>query len=365
MIGGALDLQGLAKSYGDFTALAGVSLSVAAGEFVTLLGPSGSGKTTTLSIVAGFTQADAGHVRLDGQDFTEVPAHRRDIGVVFQNYALFPHLSVERNVAFPLEMRKRPKAEIARAVGEALEKVHLAGLGHRRPRELSGGQQQRVALARALVFRPRLLLMDEPLGALDKNLRAAMQSEIVRISREIGITVLYVTHDQDEALAMSDRIAVFNRGRIEQVGTPREIYGAPRTRFVAGFMGEALLLPGRIDGGAGRPALAAAGVTVPLCDRAVAEAGLAHGADAVLVVRPERIALADGAGAGFAVPATVTERVFLGQSLRLTCRLPDGTEAPVRLPPGTDEARVAPGARLDLTWAPEAAAVVPAAEASA
>src|SRR5581483_8600606 len=277
--GGALRLEGLTKLYGEHAALADVSLDVRGGEFITLLGPSGSGKTTTLRCVAGFVRPDAGRVYLD----------ERDIGMVFQNYALFPHMTAAANVAFPLEVRKLARAEIARRVQEALELVHLGGLGGRYPRQLSGGQQQRVALARAIVFRPPLLLMDEPLGALDKNLREAMQLEISRISRELGVTVLYVTHDQEEALAMSDRIAVYHQGRIEQLGSGEDLYERPATLFVAEFMGESTVFRGRVERDGADAWLASAAARLPIDPAACAALGLGTGERAALVVRPERL----------------------------------------------------------------------------
>ena len=220
MTAGSLELRDLCKSYGDVHAVDHVSLTVAAGEFVTLLGPSGSGKTTTLGMIAGLAKPSSGGILLDGKRLDPLPPYKRDLGVVFQNYALFPHMTVARNVAFPLEMRRLPKSEIAGRVARVLEQVGLDRHGDRYPKQLSGGQQQRVALARAMVFEPRILLMDEPLGALDRKLREQMQVEIMRLHRETGVSVVYVTHDQDEALMMSDRIAVFNHGRIEQIGPP-------------------------------------------------------------------------------------------------------------------------------------------------
>ena len=227
-------------------AVDGVTLDIAAGEFFALLGPSGCGKTTSLRMIAGFEIPDAGRVHVGGEDITDVPVHRRDMGMVFQSYALFPHRTVAENVAFGLRMRDVPKAEIDRRVGAALAQVALIGLEARKPGQLSGGQQQRVALARALVVEPRVLLCDEPLGALDRKLRQQMQFELKDLQKRLGVTLVFVTHDQEEALAMSDRIAVMNKGRVEQVGTPTEIYEHPRTRFVADFIGEINLLD---DGG--------------------------------------------------------------------------------------------------------------------
>ena len=238
----AITLTDLHKSYGDVHAVAGVDLEIAQGEFFTMLGPSGSGKTTMLRLIAGFERPDAGPVELRGADVTDRPPYDRDVNTVFQDYALFPHMTVAENVEYGLRVKGRRKAERRRSAGEVLEMVRLAGLGERKPRQLSGGQRQRVALARAIVNEPKVLLLDEPLGALDLKLRQEMQIELKRIQREVGITFVYVTHDQEEALTMSDRIAVFNEGRIEQIGTPVEIYDTPSTEFVAGFVGVSNLI---------------------------------------------------------------------------------------------------------------------------
>ncbi|HSF92987.1 MAG TPA: ABC transporter ATP-binding protein, partial [Paracoccaceae bacterium] len=245
--GARVELDGLSKYYGDFVAAEAVSLDIQAGEFMTFLGPSGSGKSTTLMMIAGFTIPSAGDVRLDGASIISQPVHTRNVGMVFQNYALFPHLSVERNVAFPLEMRKVPRNEIAERVKRALELVRLDGFAERRPKQLSGGQQQRVALARAMVFEPPVLLLDEPLGALDAKLREEMKFELKQLHHKVGATILFVTHDQEEALTLSDRIAVFNGGRLAQVGSPDALYNAPENRFVADFIGETNLLEGKVD----------------------------------------------------------------------------------------------------------------------
>ena len=232
-----LRVEGVTKRFGEVLALDGVTLAVAEGELLTILGPSGSGKTTLLKVVAGFETPDAGTVRVDGAEITALPPARRDIGMVFQNYALFPHLTVKGNVAFPLEMRNIARAEIERRVGDALALVELAGYESRLPRQLSGGQQQRVALARAIVFNPRLLLLDEPFGALDRKLRETMQLEVRRLQRRLGLTTIFITHDQEEALVLSDRIAVMNKGTIQQVATTTEIYERPANDFVADFVG--------------------------------------------------------------------------------------------------------------------------------
>ena len=244
---GRLQVDAASKRFGQVAALTEVSLGVAAGEFVTILGPSGSGKTTLLKVIAGFETADQGRILIDDADITELDPAERNIGMVFQNYALFPHMSVARNVAYPLAMRGMPKAEIATRVGQALDMVELGGLAERLPKQLSGGQQQRVALARATVFQPRLLLLDEPFGALDRKLREQMQIEVRRLQRRLGLTTLFITHDQEEALVMSDRIAVMDKGRVLQVGPPNEIYEAPANPFVADFVGESNIFAGVVE----------------------------------------------------------------------------------------------------------------------
>src|SRR5262245_1968154 len=238
---------GVEKSYdGTTPVVAGLDLAIRKGEFLTLLGPSGSGKTTTLMMLAGFEQPTAGDIRFNGQSLTTLPPHKRGLGFVFQNYALFPHMTVAENLAFPLEVRKMGRGEIRDRVAKALAMVELSGFEKRKPQQLSGGQQQRVAVARALVFDPELVLMDEPLGALDKHLREQMQYELKRLHRELGVTIVYVTHDQGEALTLSDRIAVFHDGVIQQLDSPKVIYDAPANAFVAGFIGENNALPGKI-----------------------------------------------------------------------------------------------------------------------
>ena len=240
--GTAIHVSGLRKRYGDVAALAGVDLVVRAGEFFTLLGPSGSGKTTLLRLIAGFERPDAGRIELGGQDVTQVPPYARNVNTVFQDYALFPHMTVAQNIEYGLRVRRVPKAERREKVGQALEMVRLPGLGSRKPAQLSGGQRQRVALARAIVNEPEVLLLDEPLGALDLKLRQEMQLELQRVQRQVGITFVYVTHDQEEALTMSDRIAVLSGGRIDQIGAPAEVYERPQTAFVAGFIGVSNLI---------------------------------------------------------------------------------------------------------------------------
>jgi spermidine/putrescine ABC transporter ATP-binding subunit len=351
---GSLELRDISKHYDALRAVDRVSLTVAGGEFVTLLGPSGSGKTTTLQIIAGFVPTTSGQVLLDGEPLT-APPHRRDIGMVFQNYALFPHMTAARNVDYPLMVRRVDRTERRRRVGEALEMVGLADRGDRYPRQLSGGQQQRIALARALVFRPRIVLLDEPLGALDRKLREHLQLEIKRIQHLTGITMIYVTHDQEEALVMSDRIAVFDRGTIAQVGTPEEVYERPRSPFVAQFVGESNLFHGRVDRRDGRPRLLCGGLS------------LAVGADtadgpAALVVRPERLRVGGAdtpppAGAN-AVPAVVEEVIYLGDELRYVLRGVDDRRLIVRRPAG-DGQRWRTGAAVLAWWAAQDAVLVP------
>ena len=301
----AVSLQGVRKVYGDVTAVDGIDLAVRHGEFFSMLGPSGSGKTTTLRMIAGFDLPSEGRVLLDGRDVSKLPPYQRDVNTVFQDYALFPHMSVADNVAYGLMVRRVPRDERRRRVAEALEMVRLPDLGKRKPSQLSGGQRQRIALARALVNRPRVLLLDEPLGALDLKLREEMQIELKAIQKDVGITFIFVTHDQDEALTMSDRIAVFNDGRIEQVGSPAEVYESPETAFVAGFVGTSNLLSG---------------------DAARDIAGI----DGTFTVRPEKIHLAapdEQPGADDCSAAgVVREVVYLGVNTRYIVQLESGAE---------------------------------------
>ena len=358
---GALSLTAVSKRYGDVVAVEGVSIDVAGGEFLTLLGPSGSGKTTTLQIVAGFVRPDRGTVVLDGRDLTGVPPHRRNIGMVFQNYALFPHMTVADNVAFPLESRRMPRAEVRRRVGEALETVRLGGLAARMPRQLSGGQQQRVALARAVVFRPPLLLMDEPLGALDKKLRERLQLEIMEISRGLGVTVIYVTHDQEEALFMSHRIAVYHGGRIEQLGTPDELYERPVSAFVAGFVGDSNMFTGRVDDGVSEPVLIDGRWPIRL---GVRRNGLQAGARVTVVVRPERLRVnAPGASVGAAravtIPGRVREAIYLGSARKYVIDLEGDRRVTARVQTSDATGELAAGAPVEVTWDVAHGVVVP------
>jgi putative spermidine/putrescine transport system ATP-binding protein len=348
--GAALEIVGLTKRYGSVTAVERVDLSVAQGEFVTFLGPSGSGKTTTLMMVAGLQQPTSGTMFLDGTPLEPLPAHKRNIGMVFQQYALFPHMTVAQNVRFPLEMRRVPKREADRRINEALRLVDLASHHGRLPAQLSGGQQQRVALARAVVFEPSLLLMDEPLGALDRKLREQMQTEIARLHKELDMTVLYVTHDQSEALTLSHRIAVFNHGRIDQIGTPTELYERPQTRFVAAFLGDACFFSGKVV----RISCEVAEVeTAHGLLRGRNNGALSPGDAALLAVRPERIRLSRH-GSGTAdnnLTGTLQQVVYLGQSRKLVVRLGDGTAVSALAPiTADDEGGFDPGDVVELAW---------------
>jgi putative spermidine/putrescine transport system ATP-binding protein len=328
----AVRLEGLAKMYGDITAVAGIDLDIATGEFFSLLGPSGSGKTTTLRMIAGFELPTAGRVLLDGQDVSQLPPYERDVNTVFQDYALFPHMSVEENVAYGLMVRKVPRDERRQRATEALRMVRLADYADRKPGQLSGGQRQRVALARALVNRPRVLLLDEPLGALDLKLRQEMQVELKAIQQDVGITFIYVTHDQEEALAMSDRMAIFNHGLIEQVGPPAEVYEAPATPFVAGFVGTSNIISGP-------------------CAEAIL------GATGVFTVRPEKIHLggldepiADGyVGAR----GRVRDVIYLGSDTKYHVDLEAGTSLEVimqNVATSSTEALAQKGRPVLLVW---------------
>ena len=414
----SVELRRVEKRFGSVAAVENVSLTVGHGEFLTLLGPSGCGKTTTLRLIAGFESPSGGEVLIGGQAVQNLPAYKRPVNTVFQNYALFPHLSVLDNVAFGLRMKRVPAEERRRRAAEALGMVRLEGMERRKPAQLSGGQQQRVALARALANRPSVLLLDEPLGALDLKLRRAMQIELRRLNREVGITFIYVTHDQEEALAMSDRIAVMSQGRMLQVGTAEEIYEHPTSRFVADFIGETNLLPGRIVSVADGIAT----VELPGGGAVRGRAGTAGpGAEVTLAVRPERVAITpaasentrsgnalagaavarlsdmlaadghDGMGHAAGDPAptsvsgamvadtpatglghtvssewsaglggTLAEAVYLGSSIQYIVALPDGTRVTVRRPVAAGDTPLAPGAPVSLSWAPADATILTA-----
>jgi putative spermidine/putrescine transport system ATP-binding protein len=352
-------LAGVHKSFGEVAAVAGVDLEIAAGEFFTMLGPSGSGKTTCLRMIAGFEVPDAGRIELAGRDVSRLPPQERDVNTVFQDYALFPHMSVADNVGYGLRVKKVPPKERASRVADALALVRLDAHGGRRPGQLSGGQRQRVALARALVNHPRVLLLDEPLGALDLKLRQELQSELKRIQREVGITFVYVTHDQDEALSMSDRIAVMDAGRVVQIGTPREVYDEPSSRFVAGFVGVSNLLELPVAGGEDGMTRLTLGP-----DDRVLVPGDVPGEVAVVTVRPERIRLLgarDAAGGEDCVAAGILrETLFAGPTTRLIVDLDGGGSLVVVRPnvqTGESEAEGA-GARVVLAWSREATRLV-------
>jgi len=326
--------SGIGKEFGQFTALADITLTVARGEFLTLLGPSGSGKTTFLMVLSGFEAPTSGRLTLDGRDMTGMPAERRGFGMVFQGYALFPHMTAEENIAFPLKVQGRSGPEVKRRVAEMVEMVGLGGHGHKRPAGLSGGQQQRVALARALAYGPPVLLLDEPFSALDKNLRGQMQDEMRRLHRETGTTFVFVTHDQEEALALSSRVAIFEKGRLQQIAAPREVYERPANRFVAEFLGDINILPvraGRVEG------------------RAV-EAAAAEGD---LAIRPEymRLGLAEPA-AGNAIAATLRDLTYLGAETRLSLVTPGGVPLVLHQPTADLPEGLAPGASVWATWPP-------------
>jgi spermidine/putrescine transport system ATP-binding protein len=359
----AIELVGVEKEFATgahhVRAVEHVDLEIAEGEFFSLLGPSGCGKTTTLRMIAGFEEPTNGQILLHGRDMVGVPPYRRNVNMVFQQYALFPHMDVFENVAFGLRRKKLPRVEIHGRVTEMLGMVELTGREHRRPRQLSGGQQQRVALARALVNHPRALLLDEPLGALDLKLRQTMQLELKRIQREIGITFVYVTHDQSEALTMSDRLVVMNRGRIEQLGTPRELYERPTTRFVAGFIGTSNMLRGRIDQEVDGLGVIKLGVD----ERVLVPSGpMVHvGEEVEIAVRPEKIALLND-GDNDVVPSDhcalrgrVREVVYVGTSTSYYVVVTGGTEFTIfrqnaATPQGTE---MREGQDVWLVWAPE------------
>jgi putative spermidine/putrescine transport system ATP-binding protein len=349
---GTVGLVGLRKSYGSVTAVVDVDLEIAAGEFVSLLGPSGSGKTTTLLMIAGFEEPDVGDVLIGGRSVAEVPPHRRDLGMVFQHYALFPHMTVQANVEYPLRMRDVGGGERARRAREMLDLVRLpvGTYGGRHPRQLSGGQQQRVALARALVYRPRVLLMDEPLGALDKKLRAEMQLEIRRIHDELNVTIVYVTHDQEEALSMSDRIAVFREGRIVQVGTPVELYEHPRDSFVADFLGESNFLQVRADHADGRPVWRLPDSTIVPSFTGIPDATPLRTGQ--LALRPERITFVGDAEA--IVRGTVRARTYLGDHWRFDIDTAVGRIV-AHQPGRNTQIGPVPGDRVGLRWDIDAA----------
>jgi putative spermidine/putrescine transport system ATP-binding protein len=355
-----LNISGLSKRYGDFVALAPTDLDVAQGEFLTLLGPSGSGKTTLLSLIAGLAQPDDGQIRINGADVTYGASYERDIGMVFQNYALFPHMTVAENIAFPLQMRKTNAKTLRDKVVQALEMVHLPHVAGRYPRELSGGQQQRIALARCMVYRPSIILMDEPLGALDKKLRDQMQLEIKRIHRELGTTIVYVTHDQEEAMTMSDRICLMNAGSIAQLGTPADLYFRPKSVFVADFLGESNLLDAVVTERDGDQVQIS--VQGGATGRAMAyDSVIGNGRSVKLMLRPQNIQVHDGAAAddvaadavsGGTLSAKLTDIMVTGSmtKLYLQSQVPDAAPLVAAFPTNQLGSRYQIGQMLGLSW---------------
>jgi spermidine/putrescine ABC transporter ATP-binding subunit len=340
------------KTYGANTVLDDISISVQPGEFMTFLGPSGCGKTTLLRMLGGFAEPDQGRIVIAGKDVTSLPPNRRDCGFVFQSYALFPHMTVAANVGYGLKLRKTPKAELQKRVGEVLEIVGLSEFAGRYPRQMSGGQQQRVAIARAIAIRPSVLLLDEPLSNLDAKLRERIRFELRDLQKQLGITTVFVTHDQDEAMAVSDRIVVMSRGRLEQVGTPTEIYNAPASLFVADFVGINNILDGKMIDAAGSFARAETGFGV----LEGIGADQAPGTAVKITLRPESIVVAQGTsndGAGF--PGTIQMAAFLGSTARNEIRLRDGSILKVAAPRG---ALLRPGSDVTCRWAPEDVRIV-------
>ena len=345
-IGSSITLREVEKRYGNFLAADHISLDIRPGEFITLLGPSGSGKTTLLNLVAGFQSPDGGSIAVDGAPIDHVPTHRRGFGMVFQSYALFPNMTVSQNVAFPLRMEGMDRGEAERRVAETLQMMRLSDHAAKLPSQMSGGQQQRVAIARAIVRRPKIVLMDEPLSALDRRLRESIQIEIRDLHRTIGSTILFVTHDQGEALTMSDRIAVMDAGRIVQIGTPTEIYRHPETKFVASFVGESNLVEAEI--------VQRRGGTMSLRTRSgyVFEADAGHGVEvgrAIVLVRPERVTIVDGPAPN-AMPITVTSALFLGEILRIEGRSEAGETILIRCMDQAGRPLPNPGDRLNVAW---------------
>ena len=342
-------LRNVRKQYGSFVAVHDADFAIGRGEFFALLGPSGCGKTTTLKMIAGFEQPTDGQVFLEGVDVSDVPPHKRNVNTVFQQYALFPHMSVFDNVAFGPRSKKLAETEVSRRVNEMLDVVRLGEFAHRRPSQLSGGQQQRVALARALVNYPSALLLDEPLAALDLKLREAMQIELKRIQREVGITFVFVTHDQGEALTMSDRIAVMSEGFVEQIGSSVDIYSRPESLFVAGFIGSANLLPGTVassDGSGTRVDLVGGTQIVVPAGNSASDVSLAHGAQVTVVLRPEHVQFSTSGS----LRVTITDSVYQGSSVRIVGRLGNGTEVSgiVSVEPGMSAPH--PGETTAMTW---------------
>jgi putative spermidine/putrescine transport system ATP-binding protein len=346
----------LTRTYSSFKALDSVDLSVAQGEFVTLLGPSGSGKSTLLNLISGMTEPTAGKIEIDGRDATNQPTNQRGLGMVFQNYALMPHMTVFENVAFPLQVRKVPRSEIETRVRDVLRLIQLEHVADRKPKQLSGGQQQRISLARCIVYRPSIILMDEPLGALDKKLREEMQLEIKRLHADLGITMIYVTHDQEEALAMSDRIVLMRKGRIEQQGKPEDLYFRPDTLFTADFLGSSNLLGGKLDSTARVLETPYGRLPMPK-----ARPGEPVSGDAVLMIRPESVRLVgdDSSETWPGLEAVVRDSIVLGSFVRHYLELPGGKRVTVQEPSGASLSRPARGSNVRVAWRPDDARLLP------
>jgi spermidine/putrescine transport system ATP-binding protein len=356
MAGGEVRLVDLVKRFGEFTAVAGVNLEMPSGEFFSLLGPSGCGKTTTLRMIAGFEKPSEGQILLDGTDMAQTPPHKRNVNTVFQNYALFPHLSVEENVAFGLRYKNVTKAESKERVGKALELVALSDFGRRRPNQLSGGQQQRVALARALILNPAVLLLDEPLGALDAKLRKRLQIELKALQEEVGITFIYVTHDQEEALTMSDRIAVMSQGRVEQVGGPKEIYEEPATAYVADFLGVSNLM----EATAGGTGEGGCRVTLGTFDLVAGQGDATTVGPSKITIRPERVDLeAQGVSGPNRVPGMVERVVYVGSILQVIVNLAPGERIQAWSQNEGEELPFQSGTPVTVHFPPEALRVLP------
>ncbi|MGZ4682188.1 MAG: ABC transporter ATP-binding protein [Acidimicrobiales bacterium] len=357
-----IEIDHVTKRFDDYVAVDDAHFSIASGEFFSMLGPSGCGKTTTLRMIAGFETPTEGAIRLDGLDVSKIPPYKRNVNTVFQQYALFPHMNVFDNVAFGPRSQKVDKGEVTRRVNELLEVVRLSDFANRKPGQLSGGQQQRVALARALVNFPKALLLDEPLGALDLKLRHAMQFELKRIQREVGITFIYVTHDQEEALTMSDRIAVMSDGNVEQIGTPNEIYDSPATVFVAGFIGQANLWPCRVDTRSGSLATVTALGTKLSAGCNID--GIAAGQSATLMVRPERLQITstEPAAGGTHIAGTVSDLTFQGPVVRLVVTAADGAQVLAHVGHDSDLPLLRPGDHVWANWPSDAALVLPPAD---
>ena len=362
-----IEIDNVTKRFSDYVAVNEADFSIGSGEFFSMLGPSGCGKTTTLRMIAGFETPTEGAIRLEGRDVSRVPPHKRNVNTVFQHYALFPHMTVWDNVAYgPRSMKvdkAKGKGEVKRRVDELLEIVRLTDFAQRKPAQLSGGQQQRVALARALVNYPSALLLDEPLGALDLKLRHAMQFELKRIQREVGITFVYVTHDQEEALTMSDRIAVMNAGNVDQIGSPTEIYDRPSTVFVASFIGQANLWAGKQTGRVNRDFVQVDVLGSSLKARP-GDTTIEPGGHATLMIRPERVRVSMEAPTGdvATVPATVTDLTFQGPVVRLSLAAPDDSTIVAHIGAEQDLPLLRPGDSVHVSWAPEASLVLPAAD---